>query len=332
MLSNWLGTPAPDNKDVEQSGELGPPPLFNAPLGLALGGGAAKGWSHIGVFQALDEAGIRPDIIAGTSIGAVVGGCYLAGRLDKLEEFARSLTRRRIFGLLDVSFSGSSLINGTRLTKLLDRYLDDIAIEDLDRPFMAVGTELSTGHEIWLRHGPLVKAIQASYALPGIFSPVNIEGRYLVDGALVNPVPVSLTRAMGARIVIAVDLSSDTFGRGSVIPHAHVRQDQHSSSEAANEPASSGSRLDTLRSFVFGDENRETPGITSVMFDAYTIIQDRITRSRLAGDPPDIAIKPRLKDIGMFDFDRADEAIAAGYEATRKVIDELNDLSADLKS
>ncbi|SNY94174.1 NTE family protein [Cohaesibacter sp. ES.047] len=341
MLSNWLDTPAPDKGATsqdgtqeisEQSDPVIAPPSLDAPLGLALGGGAAKGWSHIGVFHALDEAGIRPDIITGTSIGAVVGGCYLAGRLDKLEEFARGLTRGRLFGLLDVSFSGSSLINGTRLTKLLKRYLNDIKIEDLDRPFMAVGTELSTGHEIWLRRGSLITAMQASYALPGVFSPVNVNGRLLVDGALVNPVPVSLTRALGARIVIAVNLSSDTFGRGTIVPNVHFEDDRLPASQPLEREAPAMGTLGTLKNLVFGNEEQGSPGISSVMFDAYTIIQDRITRSRLAGDPPDITIKPRLKDIGMFDFDQAEASIAAGYAATQKVIKELHELSDDLKS
>ena len=308
-----------------------PQTMLNAPLGLVLGGGAAKGWSHIGVLHALEKAGIRPDIVTGTSIGAVVGGCYLAGRLDKLEDFARSLTRSRLLGLLDVSFSGKSLINGARLTRLLKRYLDEVQIEDLDRPFMAVATELSTGHEIWLRKGHLVTAMQASYALPGIFNPVNVNGRHLVDGALVNPVPVSLARAMGARIVIAVNLSSDTFGRGTIIPHAqdtteticpHPDNDLHMTSSG---PFSS------IKSMIFGGET-EAPGISSIMFDAYTIIQDRISRSRLAGDPPDITVNPRLNTISMFDFHRADEAIEAGYQAAEKVIEELRDLSEELKA
>lgn len=324
MLARNAGTDEPDQQQTPlQIGR-------HSPIGLVLGGGAAKGWSHIGVLHALEEAGIRPDIVAGTSIGAVVGGCYLAGQLDKLEEFARSLTRGRLLGLLDVSFSGKSLINGTRLTKLLKRYLNNIQIEDLDRPFMAVGTELSTGHEIWLRKGHLVTAMQASYALPGIFNPVNVNGRYLVDGALVNPVPVSLARAMGARIVIAVNLSSDTFGRGAIIPHAHDDDDRIRPNPENEQAGQSVSTFGNIKNLIFGNEPN-TPGISSIMFDAYTIIQDRITRSRLAGDPPDITINPRLNSIGMFDFHRADEAIEAGYVATQKVIRELSDLSGDLQ-
>ena len=303
-----------------------------APLGLVLGGGAAKGWAHIGVLRALEEAGIRPDIVTGTSIGAVVGGCYLAGELDRLEEFARGLTKRRLLGLLDVSFSGKSLISGARLGKLLRRYLDNVEIEDLDRPFMAVATELSTGHEIWLRKGHLVTAMQASYALPGIFNPVNVNGRHLVDGALVNPVPVTLARAMGARIVIAVNLSSDSFGRGSIIPNAHEESDDRIKPHPDNDQMSPvGGPFGNLMSMIYG-RDAESQSISSIMFDAYTIIQDRISRSRLAGDPPDLTINPRLHGIGMFDFQRADESIQAGYNAAQRTIRELSDLSDDLKT
>ncbi|TLP48646.1 hypothetical protein FDK21_03010 [Cohaesibacter sp. CAU 1516] len=332
MLAQVLDIFGRNGSDLqEQDVDPASPRLFAAPLGLALGGGAAKGWSHIGVLRALEEAGIRPDIIAGTSIGAVVGGCYLAGELDRLEEFARSLTKRRLLGLLDVSFSGKSLISGARLTKLLRRYLEDIQIEDLDRPFMAVATELSTGHEIWLRKGHLVTAMQASYALPGIFNPVNVNGRHLVDGALVNPVPVSLARAMGARVVIAVNLSSDTFGRGTIIPHAHD-EDDRIQPHPDNDPITPASGpLGSIRNLIYGRE-ADSQSISSIMFDAYTIIQDRISRSRLAGDPPDLTINPRLHEIGMFDFQRADESIQAGYDAALRAIRELSDLSDDLKA
>ena len=179
-------------------------------IGLALGGGAARGWAHIGVLRALEKAGIRPDIIAGTSIGAVVGSCFAANQLDHLELFARDLTRRRVFGYLDFNLSGTGLINGQRLVDRLDRHLGDRMIEDLPTRFAAVATEIGSGHEVWLSRGKLVEAVRASYALPGIFKPVKIAGRWLFDGALVNPIPVTVCRALGARYVIAVNLNFDT--------------------------------------------------------------------------------------------------------------------------
>src|SRR6478736_3572503 len=188
-------------------------------IGLALGGGSARGWAHIGVLRALNEAGIYPEITAGTSIGAVVGGCYVAGQLDALQEFALKLTRRRVLGYLDFNFTGTGIIHGQRLCDVLDERMRDFAIEGLSERFVAVATEIGTGHEVWLSRGRLVDAIRASYALPGIFRPVAINGRWLFDGALVNPVPVSVCRALGARYVIAVNVNWDTSGRGTVVPH-----------------------------------------------------------------------------------------------------------------
>ncbi len=199
-------------------------------IGLALGGGAARGWAHIGVIRALAEAGIVPDIIAGTSIGAVVGGCYVAERLDELEHFARELTRRKVFGYLDFNLSGSGLITGQRLCNRLDEALGECKIEDLKRPFTAVATEIGTGHEVWLSRGRLASAMRASYALPGIFKPVNINKRWLFDGALVNPVPISVCRALGARYVIAVNLNADMYGLGAVLANLDAGADD------ANEP------------------------------------------------------------------------------------------------
>ena len=167
-------------------------------VGLALGGGAARGWCHIGVMRVLASAGIVPDVIAGCSIGAVVGGCYAAGKLDELEAFALSLTKRRVMGLLDFHLTGSGLIAGSRLQRLLDNDLADLRIERLPVRYCTIATELVTGHEIWLTKGLLVQAMRASYALPGVFDPVFIGGRWLMDGALVNPIPITAARALGA--------------------------------------------------------------------------------------------------------------------------------------
>jgi len=302
-------------------------------IGIALGGGAARGWSHIGVLRALNEAGLKPGVIAGTSIGAVVGGCYVVGALDDLETFARSLTRRRVFGLLDINFSGSGLISGMRLSKLLNTTLGDRRIEDLDRRFVCVATELATGHEIWIARGNMAEAIRASYALPGVFQPVRVGGRWLVDGALVNPIPVSVCRAIGSDIVIAVNLTSDIFGRGTVV------QD-HSADPIASraiDKATTGGILSgqdarkILRRQLLGSDNGP-PGIPSVMVEAYNIIQDRIARSRLAGDPPDITITPKLGRIGLFEFHRAAEAIEVGYHVGRRMVPEIKDVISELTS
>jgi len=298
-------------------------------LGLALGGGAARGWAHIGVVRALSEAGLRPDIISGTSIGAVVGGCYAADALDDLERFARDLTRRRVFGLLDLNFAGSGLISGNRLSKLLSVRLDGIAIEALTPRFACVATELGTGHEIWLSRGRLVEALRASYALPGIFQPVRVGGRWLVDGALVNPVPVTAARAMGAEFVVAVNLQSDMFGRGTVVQDhgGDAPEGGAAGDEAAARLAVPDARH-VLRRQLIGRQNGP-PGISAVMVEAFNIIQDRIARSRLAGDPPDVTIGPKVGALGLFDFHRAGEAIDIGYETARRAVPEIAEVFAN---
>jgi NTE family protein len=292
-------------------------------IGIALGGGAARGWAHIGVLKSLIAAGLEPDIVAGTSIGAVAGACYITGRLNALEDFACALTRRRIFGFLDINFAGSGLITGQRLNARLEHHLRDFTIERLERKFVAVATELGTGHEVWLNKGSLVNALQASFALPGIFRPVQINGRWLIDGALVNPIPVSVCRALGARIVVAVNLSNDIFSKGGVIPNQEALAEPSLAAEGAELLGTNGrAAVHLLHRQIFGRSNG-APGMSAVMMDAINITQDRIARSRLAGDPPDITIGPKLGDFGLFDFHRACEAIELGARAAEKQIDEI---------
>jgi len=295
-------------------------------IGIALGGGAARGWAHIGVLKTLVAAGLEPDIVAGTSIGAVAGACYVTGRLTALEDFACTLTRRRIFGFLDINFAGSGLITGQRLNARLEQHLREFTIEQLERKFIAAATEIGTGHEVWLNKGSLVNALQASFALPGIFRPVQINGRWLIDGALVNPIPVSVCRAHGARIVIAVNLSNDIFSKGAVIHDQGAFGDALALAESVEGTELVGTNgraaVHLLHRQIFGRTNG-APGMSAVMMDAINITQDRIARSRLAGDPPDITIGPKLGDIGLFDFHRACEAIELGARAAEKQIDEI---------
>lgn len=280
-------------------------------IALALGGGAARGWAHIGVLRALDEAGIEVGMIAGTSIGALVGGCYFAGKLDELEEFARSLTRRRILSWLDVRFGGSGLFGGMKLDARMQEHMNGVRFEDLPKPFVCVATEIQTGHEIWLTSGDLITAMRASYALPGVFEPVDCNGRLLVDGALVNPVPVSVLRSYEQRAVVAVNLHYELFGRSAVIKHS-----------AGSSGGKGQVRLDDDALPPRGTRL----GVTGVMVEAFNIIQDRISRARLAGDPPDMSLFPRLTHIGLSEFHRAGEAIQIGYESTKTRIEELERL------
>jgi NTE family protein len=252
-----------------------------------------------------------------------------------LEDFARQLTRRRVFGYLDFNFAGTGLINGQRLCERLEQQLGDLNIEDLDARFTAVATEIGTGHEIWLSRGRLVAAVRASYALPGVFRPVKINGRWLFDGALVNPIPVSVCRALGARYVIAVNLNFDVCGRGTIDPHFEPFEPDVAAEVSEPEPqpqpiigmnGASVRRL--LQRQIFG-KGEAAPGISTVMVEAFNIVQDRIARSRLAGDPPDAMVNLRLADIGLFDFHRADELIARGEEgAMRNLADMRREIDA----
>jgi NTE family protein len=314
-------------------------PVPPARIGLALGGGAARGWAHIGVLRALEENGIQPSVIAGTSIGAVVGACYAADRLATIEAFATSLTRRRVVGLLDFRLRGSGLIRGEKLRRLLDADFGGTSIESLRYRFCAIATEISTGHEIWLTRGSLVPAVCSSYALPGIFDPVRVGGRWLMDGALVNPVPITAARALGADMVIAINLGGEAFGRGTVIP-AHGAELEDHAEEAPVKAAtdrtflaqvgSAASRINPFRrrSAVSGDG----PRMATVMIEAFNITQDRISRARLAGDPPDATISPAVGRIGLFEFHRAAEAIAAGYDAGQRAIPRIRETLSVLQT
>jgi NTE family protein len=300
-----------------------------------LGSGAARGFAHIGVIRTLLAHGIVPDIVIGTSMGALVGGCYANNQLDELADWANSLTRRRIISYLDVRLGGSGLINGGRLANLLGESLGTTLIEDLPTRFAAIATEVGTGHEVWLTRGSLSLALRASYALPGVFPPVSIGGRWLVDGALVNPVPVSAARALGARVVIAVNLDADRFSRGATIA-SHGADPGDAIPLAPTKP---GSGLRRLRN-MFGAERElkrdliggpARPSFSTVMIESFNIMQDRLTRMRLAGDPPDVHITPRIGHIGWLDFHRAAESIEVGHAAAEKAVDSISESIADLR-
>ncbi|MBB5518787.1 patatin-like phospholipase family protein [Amphiplicatus metriothermophilus] len=289
-------------------------------IGLALGGGVARGWAHIGAVQRLSELGVRPDVVCGTSVGALVGGFWLAGRLPELEAWARSLTRRRMLAYFDLLLNGSALMGGKRLRRAMREYLGDLAVEDLPAKFAAITAELTTGHETWLTEGPLADVIEASYALPGVFPPRIMDGRWLIDGALVNPLPVSACRALGARLVIAVGLHADAFTRASL--HRREKYETNGENGPAGLADAPGGRVASravLRR-LFG-AGGPAPGLGSVMLASFNIVMDRITRSRLAGDPPDVLLAPAVGHVGLLEFDRAGELIALG----RRAVDEQAD-------
>ncbi|CEJ13618.1 NTE family protein RssA [bacterium YEK0313] len=316
-------------------------------IGVALGGGSARGLAHIGVLRALMRAGYTPDVIAGTSIGAVVGGLHAAGKLDALADWATSLKRRDVISLVDIAISGGGLMGGSRVARLLEREIGDIRIEDLPIPFAAVATEIGTGHEVWLTRGLLMTALRGSYALPGILPPVRIGGRWLMDGALSNPVPVSVVRALGARLVIAVSLNADALGRATVIQdHGTTPEDEALPlieprprvRAVVNLGRGLGRGLGRalVRPLRIRAETTEvtgaidprialarSPGIPTVLAKGFNATQERIARTRLAGDPPNVLIGPRMSRLGLFEFHRAAEAIALGEEATERLLPDI---------
>ncbi len=291
-------------------------------LGLALGSGSARGWSHIGVIRALERAGFTPDIVCGTSVGALVGAAYADGQLDRLEHWVRGLTWPAVLGLLDFGLSGG-LIQGEKLMAFFRSHFQDKPIEALSRPFGAVATELVSGREVWLREGSVTDAVRASMALPGLFTPsVDGAGRLLVDGGLVNPVPVSLCRAMGADIVVAVDLNWDLMGR-------HLAPASETAVSAAPGPLEGllgklPLGLGRLRSGPAA--GTPMPSILDVLAVSINIMQVRITRSRLAGEPADVLVRPHLSDVALMDFHRAESSISEGEQAAQAVVGELQRL------
>lgn len=303
-------------------------------IGLALGSGSARGWAHIGVLEELNAIGIVPDIITGSSVGAVVGAAFAAGRLDEFTDWIVKLDRIGVIRLLDARLSGGGFVQGKALLAAIEKVIGNPLIEELDMPFGCVATEFGTGREVWLRKGRLLSAIRASMAMPGVFAPLRHDNQYLLDGGLVNPVPVSLTRAMGADIVIAVNLNGDLVGYDYFLHETHA-------AETAGEPVATlpeddgrapdeqedGSLFGKWRHNIKGrldkyvarrSEKAYEPGLFDVVIGSIDIMQDRITRARMAGEPPDVHITPRLRDIGVMDFDRAKDAITEGRAATQR--------------
>jgi NTE family protein len=294
-------------------------------IGLALGSGSARGWSHIGIIEALGEAGIEADIVCGTSIGALVGAASVAGRLAELRRWAAAATWREMIALMDVRFAGGGVVDGSRLVAWLRELGVDGPIESQAKRYAAIATDLATGREVWLDRGPILDAVRASIALPGILSPGKIDGRWLVDGGLSNPVPVSVCRALGADVIIAVNLNGDLLGRRFA---GQPPADAISPGQATNDLVSQ-----VLEQMPPGLRDQATqivqrilarqaasPGYFQVLANSINIMQDYITRARLAGEPPHVLLAPRLADIGLMEFNRAAEAIAEGRHCVNQAL------------
>ena len=315
-------------------------------IGLALGSGAARGWAHIGVIRALQKYGIEPDIVCGCSIGAVVGAAYAASSLDRLEDWVTSLNRLELAKYAELSFR-SGLIDRERLNEGFVNNIcsEDTKIESFDKAFGSVATDLHTGREVWFTQGNALTAIWASIALPGLFAPIPFEDKWLVDGGLVNPVPVSMCRSLGADVVIAVDLNADIIGK-----HSRKAVDDSANSSTrkklikdkykaeakkeAKEEAERDISLSNWRSAIVDysaqlfpnlqkEQEPQMPGMFETIAGSVNIMQDRITRSRMAGDPPDVLLSPRLAHISLLEFYRAEESIQAGYDLTLRKLDSI---------
>lgn len=276
-------------------------------LGLALSGGAARGWAHIGILKAWMRAGIVPDVIAGTSIGAVVGGFLAANRLHDAESFARQITRRQVMNFLDLSLFGSGLIGGRRVVACLRGYLGNVKIEDLETRFIAVATDLRSGREVWLETGNLVEALSASYAIPGVICPVRIGSTLLVDGAFTNPTPVSPCRALGADVVIGINVNEDT-----------PPPDVHRTGAGPIELNAEGGTMDPVAD----------PGLPAVLRDAFNIAITRIAYARMRESPPNLLIRPELNGCSYLDFHRGGELIELGEQAGERTIGAVRELLA----
>ena len=298
-------------------------------IGLALGSGASRGWSHIGVIDALVEEGIEPDIVCGTSVGAMVGASYLAGNLDALEEWVLKSSRADVYRFFDIQFSQSGFVDVERMDKFIHDYVaaPDLEIADLDKPFIAVATCLTTGQEAWSREGKVAQWVRASMSLPGLFPPVHIDDKWLVDGGLVNPVPVTACRALGADIVIAVNLNADIVGKGLREKHVQSAEEEAGLLQSLKQQAKEYSSS----LFSSGAGDKAPPGLLSVISSSINIFQDRITRSRLAGDPADVVMTPRLRDVGLLEFGKAAEAMKTGRECVDKVLPDIKALVESLQ-
>ena len=298
-------------------------------VGLALGSGSSRGWAHIGVIQALHNIGVRPDIICGSSIGALVGASYLAGNLQKLQKWSCSLTRLELARFFEINASLNGFVDRERFQTFLNEYVidQDALIEDQEQQYAAVATELSNGREVWLSDGLAQDAVWASISLPGLFPPISNRGKWLVDGGLVNPVPVSVCRALGADVVIAVNLNGDIVGK-----HLH-KQTAMSERQEPDVISKITEFVKKYSSWEFGssDDKDKAPNLIDAIASSINIAQDRITRSRLAGDPPDVLLSLRLSHIGLLEFYRAKEAISEGEKAVQRVSTEIKELLAGEK-
>lgn len=306
-------------------------------IGIALGSGSSRGWAHIGILRALAEMGIHPEVVCGCSVGSIVGAAYAAGHLPELENWVLSLTRLELMRFFELNVSLNGFVKRDKLQQFFHAHVCDenLQIGQLPRRFATVSTNLENGREIWFTDGAVLDAVWASIALPGLFPPVRHREQWLVDGGLVNPVPVSLCRALGAEVIIAVNLNGNVARR-----YAHHIQKGKQDKQAAKATATPTSQVESLvgsltaslreySSALLPDSNRDkeyAPGLMDALAASINIMQDKITRSRMAGDPPELLLAPRLEHIGLLEFFRAEEAIQEGMATVERMQAEIRSL------
>lgn len=302
-------------------------------LGLALGSGAARGMAHIGVLRALEEEGLKPDIVVGTSIGALVGGMYAAGKLEDFTEIALGLNWKETARYLaEVSFPRSGLLEGSKITELLTEIVGKKKLEDLQILFRSVTTNILSGEEVVIQEGELVKAIRASIAVPGVFTPARYGEAFLVDGGMVNPVPVNICRNLGAQRVIAVDLN---HGRMENSFPGDSSKDSEEKNLAASTPEA---RKDAKKVFTWIEQNtkqfdvsfldslkewmerKPMPNIFDVLGNSIRIMEEQIASNRLKIDVPDLLIQPEVGSVSFLEFHLTREMIQEGYRATKEAL------------
>lgn len=295
--------------------------------GLVLGSGASRGWAHIGIIQALEDLGIKIDIVAGCSIGAYVGAAYASNNLDKLTEWAESLTEWQVVSLLGLGIKRGSLVSGNKVFQALSENFSEQTFEQLSKPLAVVATDLYSGREVAFTSGPIEPAVRASCAIPALFPPQLHENRWLIDGAVVNPVPVNLCRRLGADFVIAVNLRADFR------PEIHEKfKEEHENNQRKTNDFFAKSQ-EFVQQWFSGEDKADgqpfdksglaSPGIFSVISNSLDILQARVTRSRLAGEPPDVLIEPQLRDFGIMEFYRAEELIDEGRKSVQRIAEQI---------
>lgn len=269
-------------------------------IGIALGSGAARGLAHLGVLKVLEEEGVKIDCVSGASAGSIIGAFLAAGKIKELNRFCSKLTSWDSLKLIDpILIPKMGLVEGKKVEKFLRDYLGDLKIEDLEIPFACVATDFYTGSEVILKSGDLVTAVRASISIPGIFKPVKMNGMMLVDGGVVNPVPVEVVRNLGAEVVIAVDVTPN------------VSQNVISSGNGA---VMKGDYSHSKKNFY------DPPNVFEIIIGSIGIMETQINKMRMKSEKPDVIITPELNGLGLFDFHKYSLGLKEGERATWEVI------------